>query len=143
MAREDRLPGLFDEEFFEIPRIMRKQMNRALKEFFEEAEFPKVDIIDKKDSIIVKADVPGVPKDKLNIRVRDNGIVIKGDLSEEKEEKDGSYYMRERYISSFYRDIELPSDVDPNSAKAKYENGVLTIELKKRKEEIGKEIPVE
>ncbi|GAB6148339.1 archaeal heat shock protein Hsp20 [Stetteria hydrogenophila] len=93
----------------------------------EEAE-PLVDVIEHDDEIWVVAEVPGVDKDKIKVRATEDKVIIKA----EGERK-------------YYKEIQLPAKVDPNTAKASYRNGVLEVKLKKiaPKEEGGVEVKVE
>jgi HSP20 family protein len=89
------------------------------------------DIVDTGKSYKVTAEVPGIPKDRIDIRVRDSSVEIRaeGD-SESKSDSDG-FLRRERRYSGFYRALELPESVVPGEAKARVENGLLELELPK------------
>ena len=78
-----------------------------------------VDVIDEKDRIVVVAELPGIDKDKIDIRIKDNKLIIKA------KDKDRKYY----------KEIELPAEVKPETAKAKYKNGVLEITIEKKVKE--------
>jgi HSP20 family protein len=94
--------------------------------YSEELE-PLVDIYEDSESITVITEMPGVEKDKIKVRAIGRKLMI--------EARDGRKY---------YKEVELPAEVDIDSAKANYKNGVLEVKLKKlRKEEIGKEIEIE
>ncbi len=100
------------EEFGNI----RKERGRPL--ITEERE-PLVDVYDEKDKVTIIAELPGVDKDKIDIRVVDGKLVIKASNEKRK----------------YYKEIELPEDVDIKTAKAKYNNGVLEIVIQKKKKE--------
>ena len=101
----------------------------ALPEF--ELKSPKVDIIDRDDSIIVKAEVPGIEKKDLDISVTENSVTIKGESrSETKEEKD-DYIHSEIRRGSVLRTVPLPCPVDSNKASAKFTDGILELTLPK------------
>ena len=93
---------------------------------------PYVDVIDRGDSLIVTAEMPGIPKENIDVQVDENSIEISGRSEEEKEEKDSEYYRKERVASSFYREIPLPEEVKPEEANAKFNNGILEIKLPKK-----------
>ena len=93
---------------------------------------PYVDIMDKGDSLVVTAEMPGIPKDNIDIQVDENSIEISGRSEEEREEKDSQYYRKERVASSFYREIPLPEKVKPEEASARFNNGILEINLPKK-----------
>ena len=98
-----------------------------------EGKMPRVDVIDRDDEIIVKAEVPGVDKKNLDISVTDNTVSIKGSTShEEKEEKD-DYYHCEISRGSFSRVVTLPAEVEADKASSKFKDGVLELTLPKAK----------
>jgi len=94
---------------------------------------PKIDIEDKKDRVIVRAELPGVDEKDINIEIIDNTMTISGERREEKEEKEGDkgYYYKESHTGAFSRTFTLPSDVVEEKATAEMENGVLTVSVPK------------
>ncbi len=92
-----------------------------------ELKAPRVDIVDRDDDILVRADVPGVKKENLDVSLTDNTITIKGSTSEEKKEEKGDYYRSETMKGSFSRTMSLPSDVDGNKASTSFKDGVLEV----------------
>ncbi|MGC8662539.1 MAG: Hsp20/alpha crystallin family protein [Candidatus Micrarchaeia archaeon] len=133
-------------DFFEPYDPFRKieSMERVFgfPKIFGDFSIPDVDVIDEADSIKVKADMPGVDKQDIKIRINGSNLIIKADTEKEKEDKDKNYYYKERSSRSYYRTIALPVEVDPKSAKASLKNGMLEITLKK-KGETGEEIKVD
>ncbi len=103
---------------------------------------PSIDMIDKKDSIVVKAEIPGVDKKNIKVTFQDNTLTIKGETKREEEEKKGNYYYSERYYGSFSRTIELPVEIEKDKVKANYKDGILTITLPKSKEAESKETEI-
>lgn len=104
---------------------------------------PKVDIIDRDKEILVKAELPGIEKDDLDVTVTDHNVTIKAmSKSEEKEEK-GQYYRREIHSGEFRRTIALPDNVDETKAKATFTNGVLELVVPKLEVEHRRSIKVE
>lgn len=93
--------------------------------------YPAIDVTDEKDKIIVKADLPGLKKEEINVSVDGNFLSIKGERKVEEEEKKKNYYRLERSYGAFERQIDLGSYVDAKQVKAKYNDGVLEVELKK------------
>jgi HSP20 family protein len=96
-----------------------------------ELKAPKVDIVDRNDDILVRADVPGVKKENLDVSLTDNTITIKGSTSEEKKEEKGDYYRSETMKGEFSRTMSLPSDVDGEKASTSFKDGVLEIVVPK------------
>jgi len=110
-----RFPRIFDEfEKFEIAK-------------------PAIDIVDKGDRFEATADIPGIPKENLEVNVTDNEIEIKGKFEEKKEEGGKRYVRQERKMANIYRCVSLPEEVIPDKATAKMENGILKISLPKKK----------
>ena len=92
----------------------------------------RTDVSDTGSAFKIVAEIPGIPKDKLDIRVRGNLVEIRGESTAEKEEKEAAYVHRERAYSGYYRSLELPEPVVATEAKAKVENGLLELELPKQ-----------
>ena len=135
--------GFFD-DWFSNPFALMGRSGRAMQEFFNEGfAVPSIDIKDTDNSFIVKADMPGMDKKDIKIKATKDELVIRADKSSESEEHGKAYYMKERASSGYYRAIQLPGEVMPNSAKATYENGTLRIELKKVKDLQGSDVRVE
>jgi HSP20 family protein len=92
---------------------------------------PKIDIKDLKDKVVVKAELPGMAEDQINVEISDNVMTISGEKVEEKEKEDEGYYYKESHSGSFSRSFSLPSEVVSEKAEAEMKNGVLTISLPK------------
>ena len=98
-----------------------------------EGKTPSVDVIEKDDEVIVKAELPGVDKKDLDISVTNNTVTIKGSTSHEEKEEKGDYYRCEISQGSYSRTFSLPAEVDEENTKAKFKNGVLKLTLPKLK----------
>lgn len=96
-----------------------------------EARIPKLDIVDRDDEVVVKAEVPGVNKDDIEISLTGNLITIKGKTRKEEKEEKGDYYRCEISSGAFSRTATLPAEVDDSKAKADLTDGVLEITLPK------------
>lgn len=94
-------------------------------------KIPRVDIIDRDDDIMVRADVPGVSTQDLDVSFTDNTITIRGSTGEEKKEEKGDYFRSETIKGSFTRTMYLPSDVDGSQAVSTFEGGVLEVVVPK------------
>jgi HSP20 family protein len=101
------------------------------------------DVADKGDAYEISADLPGIPKEKIDVRVAGNLVQIRAENDLQKEEKDKNFLRRERYYSGFQRLIELPEQVEGEGVKARYENGVLTITVPKANPVQEKKVSVE
>ncbi|MDS1029243.1 Hsp20/alpha crystallin family protein [Bacillota bacterium LX-D] len=92
---------------------------------------PRVDIYQTDADIIVKAEIPGVAKEDLNLYIDENSIRISGQTKKENELKDENVYRTERYYGNFSRTIPLPVGVISDQAKAEYKDGILSITVPK------------
>ena len=95
---------------------------------------PCVDLIDKKNSLVLKSEIPGVKKKDIKIIVTDDEVSISGQVAQTKEEKKEDYYHCERVYSSWQRTVPLPVKVQCDKAKAAHKDGVLEITLPKSEE---------
>ena len=103
---------------------------------------PAVDIYEDNQKVVLKLEVPGIEEKDLDIRVENHTLTVKGERKFEKEEKEENFHRIERRYGSFYRAFTLPSTVDTENVDAKYNAGVLKIELKKKAEAQPKQIKV-
>ncbi len=103
---------------------------------------PRVDIFEKDNNIIVKADLPGVDEKNLDIELEGSYLTIKGSKEEEHEEKGNGYSMFERTSGSFSRTIELPDNINTENIEAEYKKGVLSLTIPKNAESASKKINV-
>jgi len=119
---------------------LREAMDRLLAESFVRpdsafpllgAEGPAVDMYQGKDEIVVKAAIPGVKPEDIEIQVTGDILSIKGELKEEDKIEEGNYLRKERHFGQFLREFTLPTQVSADKAKAEFEHGVLTLRLPK------------
>lgn len=103
---------------------------------------PAVDVYEDEHKIVLKLEVPGVSEQDLDIRLENNTLSIRGERKFEKEEKEENFQRIERRYGSFYRAFSLPNTVDSESVQARYDAGVLRIELQRRAESKPKQIKV-
>jgi HSP20 family protein len=101
-----------------------------------------IDVIRKQDEIEVKASVPGIKPEDIDVSVEDNVLVMKAEKKDEYEGSEADYLVRERSYGSYYRALRLPETVDTNKIKCEYDNGVLSIILPKAEEKKKKQIKV-
>jgi HSP20 family protein len=104
---------------------------------------PEVDIVDDKDQIKVKADLPGLKKEDIEVDLEDDVLTIKGEKKEEKEIKEKNCIRSERYYGAFHRSFTLPSSIDGSKVNAGYKDGVLEITLPKKEGAKPKQIKVD
>ncbi|MDO9400488.1 MAG: Hsp20/alpha crystallin family protein [Polaromonas sp.] len=125
----------------------------ALRRFFApvafETEAPaltmRIDVSERNDAYVVKADIPGVKKEDINVRVDGNVIQIDAEVKREKETKgNGDKVLRsERYCGTISRTFSLAQDVEDGKAQARYADGVLTLELPKKTTAASKKVSVQ
>jgi len=124
-------------------RVLSRHMDRLFDDFFrgprvltwEPAELGfALDVYEKDDALVVKAALPGVRPDEVDISVTGDVLTVKGETKSEEETKDGSYHRRELRYGAFARSIPLPTRVNHEKAEATFENGILTITLPKAEE---------
>jgi len=96
-----------------------------------EGKSPRVDVIDQKNRILVKAALPGVDKKDIDVSVTKNSVTIKGSTSHEKKEEKDDYYHSEISRGSYSRSMVLPAEVDESKVKAKIKDGILELTLPK------------
>lgn len=98
---------------------------------FKGQRLPNIDVVDRDNEIVVRAEVPGVDKKDLSISLTDNLLTIKGESKTEKKEEKGDYHRREISSSAFARSFTLPGSVDSTKAAASLKDGVLEVILPK------------
>jgi HSP20 family protein len=96
---------------------------------------PQVELFRRGEQLVVRADVPGVSKDDLQVSVEDDVLTIRGERRDEREERDQGFYRSERSYGEFLRAIPLPEGTDAERCEAKYEDGVLEVTLPVPKQE--------
>lgn len=103
---------------------------------------PAVDIYETENELVLKADLPDVNENDLDIRIESNILTIKGERKFEEKVKEDNYLRVERTYGSFSRSFSLPSTIDSSSVKAEYKNGVLTVGLPKRAESKPRQVKI-
>ncbi len=103
---------------------------------------PSIDLSETDKDILLKADVPGVDPKNLQVTVKGNLLTITGEKREATEEKKENCLRVERHFGSFRREVMLPAEVDLEKVSAEYENGVLTVHLKKHAGAASRQVPI-
>jgi HSP20 family protein len=103
---------------------------------------PSVDVFEEGEDLVVKAELPGIKKEDIDIRLTDGMITISGEKKKEDEIKRKDYYKWERSYGSFCRSFELPAEVQKDKVKSTFKDGVLEIRMPKSKEAIQKEVKI-
>lgn len=147
-----RMPQRFVSPLEEMERMfegffpsgwMRPFRGPVLGEFGMEAKALPVDIIDRDEEIVLRAEIPGVKKEDIDISMSDNLVTIKGSSSYEEKEEHENYYRSEIARGTFSRTVALPSDVDGDKSKAVFKDGVLELTMPKLEKSKRHSIKVE
>lgn len=135
----------------DIDRMFEDFLGQRLRPFWPERWWPAagrelttpaVDLYEEKDDIVVKAELPGMEKDNIEVNLSEKRLTIKGEKKEKEEVKKEGYYRAERSYGSFVRTLELPQEVQTDKVKAAFKNGILEIRLPKTEEAKKKETRV-
>lgn len=129
LDRRDNIEDAFDQ---------MQNMLKNFQDFGEELAFGTnvpVDIKEEDEKVVVSADLPGVEKENINLKADEEGLEIVAESSHEYKEENEKYIRQERSSRSFRRRVLWPSEVDPESITAEYEDGVLTVEADKEESE--------
>jgi HSP20 family protein len=103
---------------------------------------PAIDVMRSNGDLVVRADMPGIKADEVEIKVENDMLTIKGEHEEEKEEKDSHFVRRERRWGSFERSMSLPAGVDARKITAKSHDGVLEVKVPLPKEAEGEAVTI-
>jgi HSP20 family protein len=103
---------------------------------------PAVDIYEDDKKVLLKLEVPGIEEKDLDVRVENHTLTVKGERKFESEGKEENFHRIERRYGSFFRAFTLPTSVDVENVQAKYQNGILKLELAKKPEAQPKQIKV-
>lgn len=131
--------------FAELERI-RREFDRLLEELIpgegtERAFAPAVEMYETDKEVVVKAELPGVKKENIEVSIKDNMLHIRGEKKEEREEKTETVHRVERAYGKFERALSLPAEVKTDEVKAEFKDGVLEIRLPKA--EVSKDKKIE
>jgi HSP20 family protein len=129
---------------------LQHHLNRLFREAFDHSSdegnlttwVPAVDIYETEHELVVKAELPDIKPEQLDIRVENNILTIRGERKFEKKVDEGSYLRVERSYGTFSRSFALANSVNTEAIKADYQNGVLTLSIPKREEAKPKQIKV-
>ena len=129
MALQNAMERLLDEQDANMPAQMRR---------WDLA----VDMAEMEDHFMVKASLPGINPDQIEITVENDVLTIKGETQEDKTIEEASYHVRERRAGSFARSLRFPTMINPDKIEATYEHGVLTLNIPKAEAVKPKKIAV-
>ncbi len=144
--------------FMDLSRWER-EMDRMMDDFFtrrmrpwwperwltardEEIVTPVVDVYEEKDDIVLKAELPGMDKNDIEVAISDSEVTLKGEKKKEEKVEQKDYYRCERSCGAFSRSVELPKDVQADKVKASFKNGILEVRIPQSKEAKAKEVKI-
>ncbi|NOZ54675.1 MAG: Hsp20/alpha crystallin family protein [Gammaproteobacteria bacterium] len=133
MSPFDEMDRLFEGLF---PRGWAQPIRREWPEWIGfgtsfEGRVPKVDVLERDETVVVRAELPGVDKDSLDISLTEDSVTISATIKQEGDEEEGDYHCREILQGSFSRTVALPVTVQSDQAKARFYDGVLVLTLPK------------
>ncbi|HLH44932.1 MAG TPA: Hsp20/alpha crystallin family protein [Bryobacteraceae bacterium] len=132
-----------DFEPFPALKAFEDTMNRLFAEPSARPWMPPVDISENENELVVKADVPDVKFEDIQVNLENDTLTLKGQRKFDKASDKGGYHRIERSYGSFERSFTVPNTVDPEHVKADYKNGVLTVTLPKKESAKPRKINIE
>ena len=149
VVKEERHPETyFDEVENYFDRLFRHPFSMLTPSFVfpsyqkHEETSPCVDVYEEDNELVVKADLPGITKEDLNVTITENRITLSGEKKHEEKVEKKDYHWCERTYGSFKRSFRLPENVKGDAAKASFRDGVLEIRIPKTEEAKPKKITV-
>jgi HSP20 family protein len=134
VSLRERMNRLFDDSLF---RSERRNEDAELGVWL-----PAVDMFEKEDRLVIKAELPGMDKKDISLDFKNNVLTLSGIRQHENEVKEENFYRREMSYGKFVRSFSLPADSDAEKIKAEFQNGLLTIEIPKPEQHQPKQIKV-
>jgi HSP20 family protein len=127
---------------------LQSEMNRLFSSFFDDDGgtnrrwAPAMDLVERDDHLVLKADLPGLSEDDVRIEVQDHVLTVSGDRKTEHEDKREGYYRMERAFGSFARSVTLPEGIDADKIDASFDKGVLEVRIPKPEERKPRRITI-
>ena len=117
------------------PEPFSNEVTRLFNTLFDEGRaqrwVPAMDLVESEDHFLLKADLPGLAEEDVNIEIRDNALTITGERKSEHEERERGWYRLERSFGQFSRSLTLPEGVDSDAVEAHFDRGVLEVRIPK------------
>ena len=104
--------------------------------------YPSVDMFENGDVLVIKAELPGLSRDDIEVNIDDGKLTLSGERKSDNEVEKGKFYRRERTYGKFVRSFALPGDVDPEKVSAEFKDGVLKVEIPKPEDKKPRQITV-
>jgi HSP20 family protein len=129
----NEIDRLFEEPFSALTEAMQPFMS---------GWSPALDVFEDKDNLFVKAELPGMKKEDIEISIHDDVLTLSGERTDEQKHHEGEIHRSERFVGKFQRTLTLPTAVDVDKVKASYKDGILTVTLPKSEAAKPKQIQV-
>jgi HSP20 family protein len=130
-----------------LRRVMDRMWDEAVERRYTDAEqstYPMaLDVIENVNEFVVKASLPGVQPDDLDITFTNDTLTIQGEVKQDEVKEDTNYHLHERFHGKLYRQVRMPVEVDANLIQASFDAGVLTLHLPKAEEIKPKRITIQ
>jgi HSP20 family protein len=133
-------------------QTFQQEMNRLFGTFFDSPErgdagtqrrwIPAMDLTEEGGQFVLRADLPGLREEDVNVEVEDSVLTISGERKSEHEDRREGYYRVERAAGRFSRSLTLPDGIDPGAINAQFENGVLTVRIPKPEERKARRVAI-
>lgn len=123
--------------------LTRRPEPPLLREMGFESRLPRVDVLDRENEVLLRAELPGVDKKDLDVSVGEDSVTIKAETRREQEQEEGDYYRCEITQGSYVRSIQLPSMVDAEKVKANFKDGMLELTLPKAQQAKRRRIEIQ
>lgn len=136
----DEFANLFDPDRFFDELFGESFSNQFGIGFFDKQAYPRVDVVDEGDSVLVEAEIPGLTKEDVSVEVEDSVLTIKGSkkVSEKESNKDRTFIRKEIKRSSFVRSFTIGDDYELDKISADFDHGMLKVDIPKKKSAIDK-----
>ncbi len=132
---------------------IQTEMNRLFNSFFDQPAsgdrggglrrwIPAMDLVETTDHYVLRADLPGLSDEDVNIQLQDSVLTVSGERKAENERQQEGYYRLERASGAFSRSLTLPEGVDPDGVKAKFDRGVLEITIPKPEQKKPRQVRI-
>ena len=133
---------------------IQNEMNRLFNTFFDQPAptsrgsatsrrwMPAMDLIESGDHYVLRADLPGLSDDDVNIQLQDNVLTISGERNAEHQENEEGYYRLERAFGSFARSLTLPDGINPDGVQAHFDRGVLEVRIPKPEQKKPRQVQI-
>lgn len=133
---------------------LQNEMNRLFNTFFDQPPatgrggasgrrwIPAMDLVETKDHYVLRADLPGLSDEEVNIQLQDNVLTISGERTAEHETQQEGYYRLERAFGGFSRSLTLPDGIDPDAVHAQFDRGVLELRIPKPEQKKPRQVQI-